>query len=114
MRVEQDIKQTDISAFMPLTGNFNLVGRWNHDFTNSRILDAFAGFEYNSCCWRASLVARRSLDRKDEIQFPEEDLKLTNGIFFQIQFKGLAGSNGRVDSMLTKGIYGYGSQENLQ
>jgi LPS-assembly protein len=114
MNVDQDTKQTDISGFMPLVGNFNLVGRWNHDFTNSRILDAFAGFEYNSCCWRASLVARRSLDRKDEILFPEEDLKLTNGIFFQIQFKGLAGSNGRVDSMLTRGIYGYGSQENLQ
>ena len=28
-------------------------------------------------------------------------------------FKGLAGANGRVDSMLKNGIYGYGSQENL-
>jgi LPS-assembly protein len=111
--LEQNIKQADISAFVPLQGNFNLVGRWNHDFTNSRMLDVFAGFEYNSCCWRASLIARRSLDRKDEILLPEEDLKLSNGIFFQIQFKGLAGANGRVDSMLKNGIYGYGSQENL-
>ncbi len=111
--VRQDIKQADISAFVPLRGNFNLVGRWNHDFTNSRLQEAFTGFEYNSCCWRASLVARRSLNRKDEILLPEEDLKLVNGIFFQIQFKGLAGSNGRVDSMLKNGIYGYGSQENL-
>ena len=111
--VRQDIKQADISAFVPLRGNFNLVGRWNHDFTNSRLQEAFAGFEYNSCCWRASLVARRSLSRKEEILLPEEDLKLVNGIFFQIQFKGLAGSNGRVDSMLKNGIYGYGSQENL-
>ncbi len=111
--LDQNIKQADISGFMPLRGNFNLVGRWNHDFANSRMLDVFAGFEYNSCCWRASLVARRSLDRKDEILLPEEDLKLTNGLFFQIQFKGLAGANGRVDSMLKNGIYGYGSQENL-
>ena len=111
--LDQNIKQADISGLVPLQGNFNLVGRWNHDFTNSRMLDVFAGFEYNSCCWRASLVARRSLDRKDEILLPEEDLKLTNGIFFQIQFKGLAGANGRVDSMLKNGIYGYGSQENL-
>jgi LPS-assembly protein len=111
--IEQDIKQADISGFIPMRGNFNLVGRWNHDFTNNRMLDVFAGFEYNSCCWRASLIARRALDRQDEILLPEEDLKLTNGIFFQIQFKGLAGSNGRVDSMLKNGIYGYGSQENL-
>ena len=109
----QDIRQADISGFVPLAGNFNLVGRWNHDFTNSRALDIFAGFEYNSCCWRASLVARRWLDRRDEVLRPEEDLTASNGIFFQIQFKGLAGSGGRVDSMLNNGIYGYGSEENL-
>ncbi|MDG1818420.1 MAG: LPS-assembly protein LptD [Porticoccaceae bacterium] len=109
----QDIRQVDISGFVPLAGNFNLVGRWNHDFTNSRELDVFAGFEYNSCCWRASLVARRWLDRRDEVLRPEEDLTVSNGIFFQIQFKGLAGSGGRVDSMLNNGIYGYGSEENL-
>lgn len=109
----QDIRQADISGFVPLEGNFNLVGRWNHDFTNSRALDIFAGFEYNSCCWRASLVARRWLDRRDEVLRPEEDLTISNGIFFQIQFKGLAGSGGRVDSMLNNGIYGYGSEENL-
>jgi LPS-assembly protein len=109
----QSIRQSDISAFVPLAGSFNLVGRWNHDFTNSRALDVFAGFEYNSCCWRASIVARRWLDRRDEVLRPEEDLTLSNGIFFQIQFKGLAGSGGRVDSMLNNGIYGYGSEENL-
>lgn len=109
----QDIRQADISGFVPIAGNFNLVGRWNHDFTNSRALDIFAGFEYNSCCWRASLVARRWLDRKDDVLRPEEDLTLSNGIFFQIQFKGLAGSGGRVDTMLNNGIYGYGSEENL-
>ena len=111
--LEQNIRQADISGFVPLKGSFNLVGRWNHDFTNSRALDMFAGFEYNSCCWRASLVARRWLDRRDEVLRPEVDLTLSNGIFFQIQFKGLAGSGGRVDSMLNNGIYGYGSEENL-
>jgi LPS-assembly protein len=111
--LEQNIRQADISGFVPLKGSFNLVGRWNHDFTNSRALDMFAGFEYNSCCWRASLVARRWLDRRDEVLRPEEDLTMSNGIFFQIQFKGLAGSGGRVDSMLNNGIYGYGSEENL-
>ena len=111
--LEQNIRQADLSAFVPLSGNFNLVARWNQDFTNSRALDIFAGFEYNSCCWRASLVARRWLDRRDEVLRPEEDLTPSNGIFLQIQFKGLAGSNGRVDTLLRNGIYGYGSQESM-
>ena len=83
----QDIRQADISAFVPLTGNFNLVGRWNHDFTNSRALDIFAGFEYNSCCWRASLVARRWLDRRDEVLRPEEDLRCQMEYFSKYNLK---------------------------
>lgn len=107
MDVDQDIEQADISAFIPIAENFNVVARWNHDFTNKRELELFAGFEYNSCCWRASLVLRRWLDRDDDILFPEEDLEFDNGIFFQIQFKGLAGTGKRVDSILRNGIYGY-------
>ena len=104
---EQDIEQTDISFFVPIGRNFNWVGRWNHDLTNKRELELFAGFEYNNCCWRASLVLRRWLERKDELLFPERDLAPKNGIFLQVQLKGLAGTGGRVDTILQKGIQGY-------
>ena len=103
----QDIKQGDISGFWPLTSNLNFVWRWNHDFTNSRELEIFSGLEYNSCCWRASLVAHRGIRRDDDVLFPEKDLQARNSILFQIQFKGLAGNDGRIDSILQKGIYGY-------
>ena len=111
--IDQDIDQVDFSAFVPTGNNFNLVGRWNYDFTNKRELETFAGFEYNNCCWRASLVFRRWLDREDEISLPEIDLEANNGIFFQIQFKGLAGVSSRVDTMLKNGIYGYEPLENF-
>ena len=110
---EQDIEQTDISFFMPFGRNFNWVGRWNHDITNKRELELFAGFEYNNCCWRASLVMRRWLERKDELLFPERDLEPKNGIFLQIQLKGLAGTGGRVDTILQKGIQGYEPLQNF-
>jgi LPS-assembly protein len=113
MDVDQDLEQVDLSTFVPIAGNFNLVGRWNYDFTNKRELELFAGFEYNSCCWRASLVARHWLDREDEFLFPEQQLKSRNGIFIQLQFKGLAGTGSRVDTMLNNGIYGYERQENF-
>ena len=48
--IDQDIDQVDLSAFVPTGNNFNLVGRWNSDFTNNRELETFAGFEYNNCC----------------------------------------------------------------
>ena len=109
--IDQNIKQTNISGLVPLTPNLNLVGRWNHDFTNNRELEVFAGFEYHNCCWRTSLFAYRSLRRDDELLFPEEELKARNGFAFKIEFKGLGGSGNRVDKMLNNGIYGYEHDE---
>ena len=109
--MDQNIKQTNISGLVPLTANLNLVGRWNHDFTNNRELEVFAGFEYHNCCWRTSLFAYRSLRRDDELLFPEEELKARNGFAFKIEFKGLGGSGNRVDKMLNNGIYGYEHDE---
>ena len=111
--VDQNIKQTNISGFVPLTPNLNLVGRWNHDFTNHRELEIFAGFEYHNCCWRTSLFAFRSLRRDDDFLLPEEELKARNGFAFKIEFKGLGGSSNRVDTMLNNGIYGYEHNENF-
>ena len=106
---QQQIEQLDMSFYLPAGNDFNWVGRWHHDFTNHRELELFTGFEYNNCCWRAGLVFRRWLDRQDQSQMPEQELELEhkNGIFLQIQFRGLAGTGGRVASILKKGIYGY-------
>ena len=111
--VDQNIKQTNISGFVPLTPTLNLVGRWNHDFTNNRELEIFAGFEYHNCCWRTSLFAYRSLRRDDDVLLPEDELKARNGFAFKIEFKGLGGSGKRVDTMLHNGIYGYERNENF-
>ena len=113
IQLEQHIEQADMSFYVPLNGNFNWVGRWHHDFTNNRELELFAGFEYNNCCWQASLVLRRWLDRNDETLIPEQNLESKNGIFFEIQFRGLAGTGGRVDRILKKGIDGYEPLENF-
>ena len=112
-QIDQDIEQADISGFMPISSNFNWVGRWNHDLTNSITLEIFTGFEYNICCWRASLVMRRAVRRDDDVLFPERDLEARNSILFQFQFKGLASNGGRVDSILQEGIYGYETVENF-
>ena len=111
--IDQDIRQIDLSSFLPLKRNVTWIARWNYDLTHHRPLEIFAGFEYNSCCWRASLVARRHLQRDDDIFFPEEHLEAENSILVQIQFKGLAGAGGPIDSILQKGIYGYEKRDDF-
>ena len=105
--IDSDIEQTDLSGYLPLSPQWALVGRRNHDFTNSRELEVLAGFEYDSCCWRLSLLARRWLDREDDLLIPEEELEYDQGIFLQVQLKGLAGTGAQVENILVDSIYGY-------
>lgn len=104
----RDVEQTEISTFWPLAdSNFSLIGRWQHDLTNNRELETYAGLEYNSCCWSVALIARRWIDRDDASLIPDDDLEYDRGIFFQIQLKGLAGLGDTLESLLSEGIYGY-------
>jgi LPS-assembly protein len=109
----QPIEQIDVSFYVPAGNDISWVGRWHHDFTNDRELEVFSGFEYNNCCWRAGLVFRRWLDRRNDSTSTAQELKLRNGVFLQIQFKGVVGTGGRVASILKKGIYGYEPVENF-
>lgn len=104
----RDIEQTEFSTFWPLAdSNFSLIGRWQHDLTNNRELETYAGLEYNSCCWTIAVIARRWIDRDDARLIPDDDLEYDQGIFFQIQLKGLAGLGDTMESLLSEGIYGY-------
>jgi LPS-assembly protein len=104
------IDQLDLSFSLPMGRNFNWLGRWHHDFSNNRELELFTGFEYKNCCWRAGLLVRRWLDNRYEDANPEL-LNPKNGIFFEVQLRGLAGTGSRVSSILKKGIYGYEPME---
>lgn len=104
---DANIEQADLSAYLPISSRWSLMTRWNQDITNSRELEVFGGIEYNSCCWRAAIIARHWLERDDDLLIPEEELEYDDGIFLQIQLKGLAGTGGTLDSILSDGIYGY-------
>ncbi|HHX82204.1 MAG TPA: LPS-assembly protein LptD, partial [Pseudomonadaceae bacterium] len=105
--IRANIDQVDLSLATPLAANWRLLARYNHDLTHHQELEIFAGLEYSSCCWRASLVARRWVDRDDTFIVGREKLDHRTGLFFQIQFKGLAGTGTRVTNILSEGIYGY-------
>lgn len=107
---DQTIEQGDISSIFPLRGNLSLIARWHYDFTNRRNLETFTGIEYNSCCWRASLVARRWIER-DDLRRPAGSLEEDEGVFFRVQLKGFAGTSGKVDEILSESIYGYQTAE---
>lgn len=105
----QDVDQTDVSFYWPMSKHYSVLGRWNYDLVNNRTIEGFLGLEYNNCCLQVRLFARRFIDSPSGSTV--EDVEADDGLFLQIVFKGLAGIGGKVESVLEKGIRGYRTEE---
>jgi len=104
-----DLSQTDVSLYWPVSAHYGLVGRWNYDLPSQRTVEGFAGIEYNDCCWQLRLLARTFLDvPAGRIR---DDVDEDTGIFLQIVFKGLAGVGDRLENVLQQGVRGYRTED---
>jgi len=98
---DQVIEQTDLAASWPLSNQWNAVGRWNYALDRDRTIDAFAGVEYESCCYIFRVVARQFINDLDQ---DNENFAL----LFQLELKGLTSFGDKVTTFLEDGILGYG------
>ncbi|UXY53591.1 LPS-assembly protein LptD [Pseudomonas tohonis] len=106
------IEQHDASVIWPIVPQWNAIARWQYDYNRSRTLEAFGGFEYDSCCWKLRLINRYWVDYDETTLSPELNEKADRGVFLQIVFKGLGGVIGnKVESFLDNGIQGYRERE---
>ena len=67
------------------------------DGVKRKTVEGFGGVEYESCCWAFRTVFRRYLS----------GTRTTNAIFFQLEFKGLAGVGRSTVDFLERSIPGY-------
>lgn len=97
----------------PVSKRLRLMGYMGYDFAYKRSNLGFVGVEYDSCCWRLSLVYRSIWDRS----YTQSDGSLVNSynkrLMLTFEFKGL-GDAGKIGSAkatehLQKNITGYDS-----
>ncbi len=98
------VDQLDTLFTFPIKEQWQIVGRVFYDLDAQRELDAFIGFEYDDCCYRLRILARRWLDSKLADLVNDEDRHYDNGIFFEIDLKGLTSSGERVRQLLEENI----------
>jgi LPS-assembly protein len=74
------------------------------------------GLEYDDCCIKLRLIARQYLENPSYRDFgipqallPVNELRTDRGLLVEVELKGLAGIGGKVESLLRRGIYGYGA-----
>lgn len=108
---ERDVAQVDFSFSAAVNDQWRAVGRTNYDITDHRELEVFAGFEYNDCCYNLRVLARRWLDSKIADLITDTDLEYDQGIFFEMQLRGLGGTGERVRTVLEQSIFGYREQQ---
>ena len=108
-RFDQNVEQTDLSFYWPITRHLSVLGRWNYDLKSDRTIEGIGGVQYGDCCLQVRLMWRRFLDSPTARDF--EDVEADEGIFLQIVFKGLAGFGTKVESILERGIRGYQSPD---
>ncbi|HDP89927.1 MAG TPA: LPS-assembly protein LptD [Thioalkalivibrio sp.] len=100
---EDDFEQAEISFGWPLSRRWNGVGRWVYALDDNRDLEALGGLEYESCCWKARLVARQYVT--------DGGTEYNNAIYFQLVLKGLMDVGRNIEDLLEEGILGYELQD---
>jgi LPS-assembly protein len=93
------LEQLDVSTAWPITDHWRLYGRSLYSFRDSKSIDSFAGFEYNSCCWRLRTVARQYVSRRSGDR--------AWGFYVQLELKGLSNVGQAADAFLEGAIRGY-------
>ena len=106
------VEQTDASVMWPIVPQWNAIARWQYDYNRNSTLEAFGGFEYDSCCWKLRLISRYWVDYDERNVSPLDNRRGDHGVFLQIILKGLGGVTGnKVETFLDEGIQGYRERE---
>lgn len=106
------IQQHDFSVIWPLVPQWSVIARWQRDYARDRTLEAFGGFEYDSCCWKLRLINRYWIDYDETSLNPSSNEEPDRGIFLQIVLKGLGNVlGGATETFLDQGIQGYRERE---
>ncbi len=106
------IQQHDFSTIWPIAPQWSVLARWQYDYNRNRTLEAFGGFEYDSCCWKLRVINRYWINYDERSLYLTQNNQANTGIFLEIILKGLGGVSGnKAETFLNRGIQGYRERE---
>ena len=110
-----DVIQSDVSFRWPIYDNWYVLGRWQYSLLYNTTQEGFLGLEKENCCWRFRVIGRHYINNinnidNNNVAFNSNQVvegTSQNGIFFQIELKGLTGLGQNLDTFFEQNIYGY-------
>jgi LPS-assembly protein len=102
------LEQYDASVVYPVSDRWRLLGHWTYSVKDERTVEALAGFQYEGCCMKISLMERHYVRGYDGLVTTTTAHPGTNNaIMLEIEFKGMGAFNGQAEDYLRRGILGY-------
>ena len=112
----ESIRQLDLGVFWALNDSWALIGSrkkdlWNYESDQLKpvdpVIEALAGFEYQSCCWRAQFLYQEQSKR---ITDEDSNTDKQYGWLLRIELKGLASFGANPDDIMNQSIRGYSTR----
>ena len=112
----EKVRQLDIGVFWALNDSWALIGSrkkdlWNYESDELKpvdpVIEALAGFEYQSCCWRLQFLYQEQSKR---ITDQDANTDKQYGWLLRIELKGLSSFGSNPDDIMNQSIRGYSSR----
>ena len=94
-----ELEQVDASFAIPLGEAWRWIGRWNYSLRDEGTLEAFAGFEWQSCCVAFRVLGRHYVRNRES--------EKNNALYLELELKGLASFGRDTGQFLERAILGY-------
>ncbi|MDD5037196.1 MAG: LPS assembly protein LptD, partial [Methylococcaceae bacterium] len=103
--------QTDFSFRLPITDGWFAIGRWQYSLDTKLTVEAMAGIERETCCWRFSLLGLQyqngAYGTVATNTSSNNPVTSNTTFFFQVEFKNLGRFGQQVDQFLASTISGF-------
>ncbi len=105
------LEQVSLLASIAINKDWAFVGRVSKDLRLKRSLEAYSGFQYESCCWAVRFAYHRHINSNldDENTIGENRDEFDSGFMIQFIIKGLNGTKSAIGTqeMFNSSIFGY-------
>jgi LPS-assembly protein len=95
--LRDQLEQSDVSLELPLVARWRLRARSLYSLRDERNADAYAGLEYNACCWALRVFGAR--------RYSDTAGRQVNSIQFEFELTGLSKLGAVPESPLRQGLF---------
>ena len=103
------LEQLSLLSSVRLNKDWHFVGRATQDLVQSRSVEAYAGFQYESCCWAVRIAYHRHINSSVDGLGLEARDEFNSGFMINFVIKGLTGQQSSISTqdMFNSSIFGY-------